>query len=51
MEIGVDIAGHGRQLCVGGQNGFRGFALLHHFLGNFLILPDIRMRDFIFQGY
>src|SRR5580704_15339432 len=50
MKIGIDIAGHGRQLRVGSEDRFRRLALLHHFLGLFLVLPEIRLRDFLFQG-
>ena len=50
MKIGVDIAGHGLQLRVGSENRLRRLALLHDFLGLFLVLPEIRLRDFLFQG-
>jgi hypothetical protein len=50
MKISVDVAGHGRQFRVGGEDRFRGLALLHHFLRLLLILPEVRLRDFLFQG-
>src|SRR5579863_8202962 len=50
MKIGVDIAGHGGQLAVGREDGLRGLALLHDFLSLFLVLPEIGVRDFLFEG-
>ena len=50
MKIGVDIAGHGLQLSVRSEDCLGGFPLLHDFLGLFLVLPEIGLCDFLFQG-
>jgi hypothetical protein len=50
MKIRLDVAGHGREFRVRDEDRLGGLALLHDFLGLFLILPEVRRRYFLFDG-
>ena len=50
MKIRLDVAAHGRELRIRGEDRVGGLALLHYFLGLFLIVPEIRRGDFGFDG-
>jgi hypothetical protein len=50
VEIGFDVAHFAIKRIFGGDAVFDYFALLQNGLGLFLILPEIGVADFFFEG-
>jgi hypothetical protein len=50
MEIGLDVAHFAIERVLGGDAVFDYLALLEDGLGLFLVLPEVCVADFSFQG-
>jgi hypothetical protein len=51
MDVGLDVAGNGRQPLVSGNLFLGALALAENALCSFLIAPEIRIGDARFQGF
>jgi hypothetical protein len=51
MDVGLDVAGNGRQPLVSGNLFLGALALAENALCSFLIVPEIRIGDARFQGF